>query len=594
MNQRLSTLFSSAKERAQRLRQSAAAGWRKIVFTGLLVIAGFMLVSLLSMEVTSKPQFCGSCHVMEPYYKSWQTSTHKNVACVECHIPPGVTSEFRKKYEALSMVVSYFTGTYGTNPWTEIDDASCLRCHERRLLAGKEVFHNVLFNHTPHLTEMRREKKLRCTSCHSQIVQGSHIAVTESTCFLCHFKGQQFNQGTARCTLCHEVPNKVITKDNLSFDHSDVKRFNMQCSSCHASVIQGTGEVPRQRCNTCHNDMPRLARFGETDFLHRTHVSDHKIECTNCHMEIQHKMVNNVAAASSACNTCHREGHSAARDLYSGIGGKGVQPMPSAMFQAGITCDGCHFLPQDKFGSQVAKANEVSCMSCHGARYNKVLGRWKTLVDDRLGKAKSEWMQARSMLGSEHSEGPLGDAYANIQLVDRGVGVHNVEYSLGLLDASHNLINQAMEDRGLAPISKKWGEAPFESACFKCHRGIEQQRGRVFNINFTHQPHITSGFQCGTCHRTHEEKQAKEVLRYGPEGCANCHHQRQQENQNACTKCHTDLFSRKIKFKDKQFDHSFHVKDLSQKCVDCHRIDSRIKRGPNLNACTTCHPDGWK
>lgn len=595
MSERFSKLPKFFKGRASEARANLKkVRWRKTAFGSVLLVGGVILVSLLSMEVTSQPQFCGSCHIMEPYYKSWQNSSHKNIACVECHIPPGVTSEFRKKYEALSMVVKYFTGTYSTNPWTEIEDASCLRCHERRLLTGKEVFHNVLFNHTPHLNEMRREKKLRCTSCHSQIVQGSHIAVTESSCFLCHFKGQQFNQGTGRCTLCHEIPGKVTTKANLTFDHDDVKRFNMQCASCHANVIQGTGEVPRERCNTCHNDPPRLSRYGETEFMHRTHVTDHKIECTNCHIEIQHKSVATATATATACNTCHREGHSAAADLYAGTGGKGVQPMPSAMFQAGIQCGGCHFLPQDKFGSQVAKASEVSCMSCHGARYIKVLPRWKGLVSERLEKAKSEWMQARGNLSASHEAGPLADAYSNIQLVDRGVGTHNVEYSLALLDASHDLINQALAEKGMKPFARRWTQAPFESACFKCHRGIEEQTGRVFNINFVHKPHIAQGLQCGTCHRTHEEKPAKEVLRFGPEGCANCHHTRQQENANACLRCHSDLFGRKINFKTKQFDHSFHVKDLSQKCVDCHRIGGKIQRGPNLTTCTTCHPDGWK
>src|SRR3990167_8631675 len=108
-------------------------------------------------------------YIMNPYYESWKQSSHKNIACVECHIPPGMTAELSKKYEALSMVARYFTGTYGTNPWTEIDDAACLRCHERRLLSGRELFGDVLFDHAAHLSAMRRGKRLRCTSCHSQI-----------------------------------------------------------------------------------------------------------------------------------------------------------------------------------------------------------------------------------------------------------------------------------------------------------------------------------------------------------------------------------------------------------------------------------------
>jgi hypothetical protein len=100
----------------------SARRMRAVGFVAALAL-GFVGM-ITAVEITSRPQFCGSCHVMAPYYASWQQSGHKNVACVECHISPGVTAEIRKKYEALSMVARYFTGTYSQNPWTEVDDAA--------------------------------------------------------------------------------------------------------------------------------------------------------------------------------------------------------------------------------------------------------------------------------------------------------------------------------------------------------------------------------------------------------------------------------------------------------------------------------------
>ena len=94
----------------------SAAGMGRLTAT---TIATFVAL-LVFVQISSTPNFCGSCHIMAPYYESWKHSSHKNIACVDCHIPPGVTAELRKKYEALSMVVKYFTGTYSTNPWTEV------------------------------------------------------------------------------------------------------------------------------------------------------------------------------------------------------------------------------------------------------------------------------------------------------------------------------------------------------------------------------------------------------------------------------------------------------------------------------------------
>jgi hypothetical protein len=323
-------------------------------------------------------------------------------------------------------------------------------------------------------------------------------------------------------------------------------------------------------------------------------VTDHKIECLNCHMEIQHKVAPRVEAAATSCTTCHSDGHSPSRDLYAGIGGKGVPAMPSAMFQAGVHCEGCHFLPQDHGATKIMKANDVSCMSCHGPRYSDILPRWKKLLDERLGQVKSEWTQARQRLSnSSHEAGQLADAWLNIQLVERGVGIHNVEYSLALMNASHDMINNALGQGGLRPIAAKWWTPPFDSTCFRCHRGIEEQRGRFFGFSYPHKPHIGAGLECATCHRPHEERTAKEVVRFGPEGCANCHHRKEQSPQS-CLRCHNDLLARKVRFRNKQFDHSMHVKDLDQKCADCHRIEGQIKRGPNLNTCSACHPDGWQ
>lgn len=116
------------------------------------ILIGMAIVGLLAfVQVSSTPQFCGTCHIMKPYYKSWENSAHNKIACVECHISPGLTAEVRKKFEALSMVAKYFTATYGTKPWAEVDDAACLRCHERRLLDGRVEFEGVAFDHRPHL-----------------------------------------------------------------------------------------------------------------------------------------------------------------------------------------------------------------------------------------------------------------------------------------------------------------------------------------------------------------------------------------------------------------------------------------------------------
>ncbi len=549
--------------------------------------AGLGLIFMATaMEVSSRPAFCGSCHIMKPYYESWKHSSHKNIACVECHIPPGVTAELRKKYEALSMVARYFTGTYGTNPWTEIDDASCLRCHERRLLSGKELFGEVLFDHTAHLSAMRRGKTLRCTSCHSQIVQGSHIAVTVSTCILCHFKGQQAGTGTARCTLCHQVPDKVIRKGTLTFNHADVQRYGMECTWCHARPEgSGDGPVPRERCVTCHNEASRLEKYEDTPLLHRMHVTEHKVDCMDCHLEIEHVGPARIEVAATGCGTCHSAGHTPQLSLYSGVGGRGVPPLPSPMFAAGVRCEGCH-LEIPGHASEVRRAGEISCMSCHGPAYRAIFLNWQAGVRTRTAALRGQLARTGRELGGAAPQA-FADARFNLELVARGHGIHNVDYAYALLGQAHRDMNTARRARGILPLSLPWAEAPYASPCFACHQGIESQKGTIFDRTFGHETHARRArLDCVNCHRPHEERAKGEIVRFDSAGCESCHH---QDAKADCLACHLSVRQRKVASFRGDFDHAFHLDEAGQACADCHDLSPGKPVGLKKENCAACH-----
>ena len=161
-------------------------GWALII---VLVFVGTLIAFT---EYSMQPEFCRTCHIMEPYFQAWHESTHRDVPCGDCHFEPGWEKTIQGKFEASSQAVKFITGTYASKPHAQVQDASCLRegCHERRLLEGAVNWtvatqrgHDITirFDHTPHLTEMRRGKRLRCVSCHSQMVQGQHITVTLDT-----------------------------------------------------------------------------------------------------------------------------------------------------------------------------------------------------------------------------------------------------------------------------------------------------------------------------------------------------------------------------------------------------------------------------
>ena len=166
-------------------RRIVRVGLKNLILRLAAVLVLTLLLAFTFLKVTSKPGFCGSCHLMKPYIEAWEHSSHKDVDCMLCHAHEGIGGYIETKFTAASMLVNYATGLYKrSRPWAEIEDKNCLHegCHETRLLEGKIEFkQGVVFDHAPHLTSARRGRKLRCTSCHSQIVQGEHISVTSST-----------------------------------------------------------------------------------------------------------------------------------------------------------------------------------------------------------------------------------------------------------------------------------------------------------------------------------------------------------------------------------------------------------------------------
>jgi nitrate/TMAO reductase-like tetraheme cytochrome c subunit len=550
-----------------------------------MVLGIGLVMTYGAIEASSTPTFCGSCHVMEPYYDSWKISSHSDIACVDCHIPPGMTAELRKKFEAMSMVARYFTGTYGTNPWAEVADESCLECHDRRLLAATEAFGDVRFNHQPHLSELRRGKRLQCTSCHSQIVQGSHIAVTATTCILCHFKNQASGEGTAKCTLCHSNVDRVVDAEGVEFDHGEVARFGIDCNSCHIPPAPGAGGVPKERCVTCHNELARLAEYDDGDLLHRKHVTEHKIECTNCHLEIEHVTPRHQATEPrSECDACHGGRHSPQRDLYAGIAGSGVPAMPDVMYRVGVRCEGCHINHGD---GGTATSGDVSCMSCHGPGYRKLFEDWSAAVTERVSAVRRELEATSAGLGASGDE--LSGPRQNVELVERGKGIHNVPYSLALLGAAHRQINEVRQARGLPAFGAAWPEAPYETPCLECHTGVETLQVAVAGRQFPHFNHVVEeGLECEGCHRSHEEREAtgEGPLLPAARDCGACHH---RQAKTPCLSCHADTLRRPLTTELGEFSHAVHTGEMELECSLCHGRAPDFERRADRQACEECH-----
>ena len=120
---------------------------RKVILLFLVLtvvnISLFATVTYEGYRFMDTPAFCGLvCHTaMAPEYTAHERSPHANVACVECHIGPGIGGFLKAKFSGLRQLKGVLTGDYNRpvpTPVAELPPAAltCEKCHSQEKYFG--------------------------------------------------------------------------------------------------------------------------------------------------------------------------------------------------------------------------------------------------------------------------------------------------------------------------------------------------------------------------------------------------------------------------------------------------------------------------
>jgi hypothetical protein len=546
-----------------RLAQAAAAllsfPWRVMVWSArspwrllALVLITFSLLagsSVGAYTYWSSPGFCHSCHIMAPYCASWAASKHAGVRCVDCHFEPGLENELHGKWVAVKQLASAVTGAYSSMPYAEVADASCLRsgCHTRTELATPVTFSDrqIRFDHASHLGALQRGIVLACTSCHNQHTLDVHMEIDRSTCFLCHFEGagQTARAGQAAremgdCETCHGPPTGTIEVAGQTFDHEQVAARGMRCLQCHAEMVSGSGHVDRGRCLSCHNQPEQLAKVGDVGLLHLQHVTVRKLHCYQCHGMIEHAMPEHRVhgpGTSAECGQCHADGsHSEPARLYAGVGAKLSPARPDAMHRLGVDCAGCHESAARAASPSQHRAplqGADTCRSCHGDAYDRFVPAMAELFGGMQGHLAARIDAVRAAMENRRQASALveRDTYQasarardDLQLVQRGVAIHNPLYAIEVLRAAERALASAEAALGIdEPEELPIGFAAED--CTACHDSLPMPGDLVLDDGrkYPHPPHaLETGLGCADCHAGDAHPG---TVHTSPAACKQCH-----------------------------------------------------------------------
>jgi nitrate/TMAO reductase-like tetraheme cytochrome c subunit len=215
----------------------------------VILLTGIAAVTIWGVRYTNKPEFCNSCHIIQPLVQAWEKSPMANlpegkrVTCVDCHFEPGLIGYVRGKVYSLMKLTEYGLRNYDTPPPTTelLTSTACLQCHgdDAKQVRPETVGRNVENPNDPSYPKIL-------------------------------------------------VPGQFEGKDQtLSFPHDfHVGKAQIDCAVCHSGVSHGaelTGNAPQadntpEFCSGCHSGDAAPILFGEIKPSGREHPGIPKID----------------------------------------------------------------------------------------------------------------------------------------------------------------------------------------------------------------------------------------------------------------------------------------------------------------------------
>jgi len=117
--------------------------------------------------MSSEPEACRNCHIMNTQFDSWNNSPHREKAlCVDCHLPHDIAGKYFAKsmngyHHSAAFTLQNFDWPIRIKPHNaEILQENCERCH-------KDMVENIVA-----MEKMGNGEGAKCVHCHKSVGHG--------------------------------------------------------------------------------------------------------------------------------------------------------------------------------------------------------------------------------------------------------------------------------------------------------------------------------------------------------------------------------------------------------------------------------------
>lgn len=232
-------------------------------------VAMFALTFVLPWYVATQPRFMARFPNTQKYHATWADSTHAEITCQSCHVPPSIISQTRFNLMMLKeFYLSIVVPGLKTATLSKPTNAACEQCHYAIRTVSPSG--DLKIPHRAHVAVLR----LKCVFCHKYAVhfknpEGTHTP-RMATCLKCH-DGKKAKNACGTChkrksfPLNHRKPSWLVIHPKM--------RAKIDCRRCHGWT--------RRWCRECHSRQPR-SHEGLWRSLHRYKVAVRR-NCEACH-----------------------------------------------------------------------------------------------------------------------------------------------------------------------------------------------------------------------------------------------------------------------------------------------------------------------
>jgi hypothetical protein len=398
----------------------------------LLAALAAGVLALLSLAGTSSyyggsdGKGCARCHEIAPMVESWAASTHRSVACKDCH-GSSFSADLRMHVKNLERVWLHARGKTPEQIHVRHEDVGplverCRACHAQEYGDWKSGPHGTTYSRIFLDVKHNSGQQLMddCLRCHGMHFEGGigHLvepidrkgpwrlrdaslrdepAIPCLGCHQAHRKGEPLPvrvAGAARLASAEEIVRPSVSLyDRRALDHVAVSDLPLPAMRAGSRAVKVSPDRRQALCYQCHAPRAEAQVFSGDD---RTPTGVHEgLSCLSCHEK-------HGQTTRASCAGCHPQLSNCGRDVETMDTTFRSKESPHNIHS--VACADCHPAGVPKKKGAAVRQSRPARLEALGPRFGETKEAFRHGSECRSESSRTDDLESKRQMGQLASE----------------------------------------------------------------------------------------------------------------------------------------------------------------------------------------------